>query len=234
MPKVTPKQNRKAIDSFEKQFRSEKSFPSLSVDHQDMMLPIMHTGYLMFIRSKFLFLGILKSFEDRNLFVTYSVIKSYWENVTAFGYYIIKIEKMIKEDRLQEAFGLARKIGLGGRGFVTEEMVIKKGRTIEDFTIPNIYTMMELVDKDFQKILGTKDSMFRELYDWQIAEGGHTTFIGLSMAGRWNKAGTELFPDPKRSWDRFEYNSLLNLTALASQVFFIYWAKFRKLGESNT
>lgn len=229
MPKITPKQNKKAIKGFEKQFRSEKSFPSLSVDHKDMMLPIKHTGYLMFIRSKFLFLGILKSFEDRNLFVTYSVIKSYWENVTAFGYYTIKIEKMIKEDRLSEAFNLAKKIGLGGRGFLTEEMVMKKGRSMEDFKIPNIYTMMELVDKDFQKILGIEDSMFRDLYDWQIAEGGHTTFIGLNISGKWSKEGNKLLPDTKRSWNRFEYNSLLNLTALASQVFFIYWAKFKKL-----
>jgi len=229
MPKITPKQNRKAVEDFEKRFRSEKRFPSLSVDHKDMMLPIMHTGYLMFIRSKFLFLGILKSFDDRNLFVSYSVIKSYWENVTAFGYYIIKIEKMIKEDRISEAFGLARKMGLGGRGFLTEEMVKKRGRTIEDFKIPNIYTMMELVDMDFQKLLKSKDSMFRELYDWQIAEGGHTTYIGLSIAGSWNREGTELRPDLKRSWNRFEYNSLLNLTALASQVFFIYWDKFKKL-----
>lgn len=231
MPKITPKQNKESVGEYAKRFVSETMFPPLSIDHQDMMLPIMHTGYLMFIRSKFLFLGILRSFEDRNLYVSYSVIKSYWENVTAFGYYFIKIEKMIKEDRLSEAFSLARKIGLGGRGFLTDEMVKKRGRKLEDYKIPNIYTMMELVDTDFQKKLGVKDSIFRELYDWQIAEGGHTTYIGLSIAGKWNKKGTELHPDINRSWNRFEYNSLLNLTVLASQVFFIYWDNFKKLDK---
>ena len=119
-------------------------------------------------------------------------------------------------------------MALGGRGFLTEKMVKKRGRTMEDFKTPNVYTMMDKVDKDWKKNLKKDISILRELYHAQVAEAGHTTFSGLWIAGKWlpNKS---LLPDLKRSWEKKENSLILNLTAMSSSIFFYYWDRFQKL-----
>ena len=233
MPQPHSNRNNKIkLLKFKSKYISEEKFPALPQEYENRLQVVMHTGYLLFIRNKFLFLGFIKSIEDKNLYVSYAILKSYWENVTAFGYYCIKEEELIQKGETKKAFELSRKMGLGGRGFLTEEMVNNKGRIMDDFKTPHIYTMMDFVDSDVKKIFDIS-SLFRELYDQQIAEGGHTTYVGLSIAGRWTKDKNALIPDINKSWDRFESASLLNLAALSSNIFFYYWDKFKKLEEIN-
>lgn len=226
--RITNKSNWQILRSYEVQFRKQKAFPALPKSYNNRIQPIMHVGYLMFIRSKFLYLALIKSMEEKNLYAAYSLLKSYWENVAAFGYYYIKISQLIKDNKVEDAFLLAKKMGLGGRGFVTEEMVKKKNQKIEDYTLCNILTMMDTVDKDFKRQLGKDMALFRDFYDREIAEGGHTTYVGLIIAGKWLRDGS-LLPDVKKSWRMLDYGSILNFIATSSIVFYYYWDKFLKL-----
>jgi len=196
--------------------------------YENRMQPILHTGYLMFIRGKFLFQGLIASLEEKNEYTFYAIIKSYWEHVAAFGYYYLRISALLNAGQEEEAFLLAAKMGLGGRGFPTEEMIRNKGQNTEDYKLPNIYTMMDAVDKDFEKHLKQKGSMMRELYDEQIAEGGHTTYTGLTIATKWAPDRLSQLPDLKKSWESKDKASLVNLAAMSSTIFFFYWEKFEQ------
>lgn len=220
------------LKSFEKRYLKRKQFPPFTRPYTSRMMPIMHTSYLMFIRNKFLFLGLLKSIEAKNLYVSYVVLKAYWENTATFGYYYLIISKLLSEDQEEEAFQIARKMGLGGRGFLTEEMARKKGHTLEEFTIPSISKMMNIVDGDWKKVLGHDSSLFKQAYDEYLAEGGHTTYTGLNVSTRWLPDKSQL-PDVKKSWDSREYFPLLNYLSLSTKVFFNYWEKLLKMASER-
>lgn len=228
--RISIKLLRKELDEFKKRYLKRKQFPSFPRPYISRMQPIMHTGYLMFIRNKFLFLGLLKSIEERNLYVSYSILKSYWENVASCGYYYLMISGFLKEGKEEEAFQVSMKMGLGGRGFLKKEMVQKWGDTLEDFTIPSISKMMNIVDGDWKKTLGPDSSLFKGMYDEHIAESGHTTYTGLIIAGKWLPNRSQL-PDVRKSWDRREHLPLLNLVSLSSIVFFYYWEKYLKMAS---
>jgi hypothetical protein len=183
----------------------------------------------MFIRSKFLFLGMVASLEEKNEYTFYSLAKSYWENVAALGFYYLKIERLLNEGNEETAFQLAAKMGLGGRGFPTPEMIANTGRNQEDYTLPNIYTMMDKVDEDFKKRAKIDGAVLRDLYDVQVAEGGHTTFTGLTIAAKWTNDRSAQIPDIRRKWDSRDKASLLNMTNLSTLIFFYYWGKFEEL-----
>jgi len=188
----------------------------------------MHTGYLIFIRSKFIYLGLIESLEKKNLYAAYSLLKSYWEDVAAFGYYHLTVSQLLKEGKKQKAFVISKKMALGGRGFLTEKMVKKVGHTMEDFKLPSIYTMMDKVDKDWKKKLKENTSTLRKLYHTLVAEEGHTTFLGLRIAGKRLPNKSEV-ADLKRSWTKEENSSILNLAAMSSSIFFHYWDRFQEL-----
>lgn len=219
------------LKKHKKSFLKQKQFPALTNPYYKRIQPIMFAGNLMFIRSKFLFLGLIKSIEDKNLFVTYSLLKSYWENVATFGYYYLTISTLLKDDKEEEAFVISRKMGLGGRGFLTKKMVEAKGQTLEDYKIPRISKMMELVDEDWRKTLGDDSSLFKEEYDKNIAEGGHTTYSGLVFAWKWLPGRKSVLPDVGKAWDTKEKSPILNLISLSSIVFFYYWRKFQELDK---
>lgn len=229
--RITNKMLQKQINEYEKRFLKQKQFPPFIRPYTDRIVPINHTGHFIFIRSKFLFLATIRSFDDKNLFASYALLKSYWENVAAFGYYYLRIKHLIDEKNIDDAFNLSMKMRLGGRGFVTEEMAKNKEHSLDDFTLPNIITMMEKVDKDWQKKLGKDINVLSKIYKEQIAEGGHTTFIGLDIAARWLPDRSQV-ADIKKSWDRKEYSSVLNLLVLSTKVFFYYWDKFNELPSS--
>src|SRR5918999_3782171 len=100
--KVTYKENWLTIQKYKKRFLKQKQFPALLNPYEDRMEPVLHTGYLIFIRGKFLFLGILKSIEDRNMYVFYSLLKSYWENVAALGYYYSRVSLLLQNRKVEE------------------------------------------------------------------------------------------------------------------------------------
>jgi hypothetical protein len=183
----------------------------------------------MFVRAKYLFSGIQNEFEKKNMYSLYPVLKAYWEHVAAFGYFYLKIKELIENSKEDEAFALAKKMGLGGRGFPTPKMIKEKGYEVDDYKLPHIYTMIDTVDKNFKEHFGENNSMMRELYDEQIAEGGHTTYIGLSIAAKWSKDGLYQLPDLKKSWESKDKASLINIFAMASLIFFYYWDKFEEL-----
>lgn len=226
--KIDKKSTENKLLFFEKKFLEQKQFPAFPSPYEDLMVPISFTGNLMFIRSKFLYLGFRNDIKNKNLYSAYTSLKAYWENVATFGYYFIKISNFIEKENKDEAFELSSKMGLGGRGFLNKEMVEKKGKKMEDFFIPSISNMIDLVDKDLGKKMGKKQLIMREPYDEQIAEGGHTTFIGLSICEIKNH-NKSILPDLNKSWDEEEYKSLINLMSLSSTIFFLYWNNFEEL-----
>lgn len=231
--KTTIKAYKEELSEYKKRYLKQKQFPPLPNPYKTQLQPIMHTGYLMFIRNKFLYLGLLSSLENRNMFACFSLLKAYWENVATFGYYYLTVSSLLNDNREEEAFIISRQMGLGGRGFLTEDMVKNKGRSLQDFTIPKISKMMRIVDEDWKKTLGDNSSLFKEFYDTYIAEAGHTTYSGLSISGKWlpNKA---LLPDLRKSWNREEHLPLLNYLSISTIVFFFYWEKFIKSASAFT
>lgn len=232
MKKISNKIQWELLNKYKNQYIKQHQFPSFPRPYKDRMIPIMHGGYLMFIRNKYLFLGLINNLEEKNLYAAYAVLKSYWENVATFGYYYLKNSEYLMDNNKEEAFKFSRKMALGGRGFLTKEMVEKEGHTMKDFIVPRISEMMKYVDNNWKKELNSDISLLKELYDQQIAEGGHTTFLGLDIANRWLSDGSQL-PDIKKSYDLEELSSLLNLSVLSTSVFFQYWNEFQKLNLNN-
>lgn len=226
--KISNKDNWLKLQECKTRYLKEKKFPTLPMPYESRMQPIMHTGYLMFIRSKFIYLAFLDTLEQKNLYAAYSLLKSYWEDLATFGFYYLKISRFLEVKDDQKAFELSRKMALGGRGFLTEDMVLRKGHEVKDFQIERIAEMIRTVDADLKRYLKTEDSILADMYHQQIAEGGHTTYIGLWISGGRKKDGSGI-ADVNRSWNRQENSSILNLGAMATILYFYYWEKFKGL-----
>jgi hypothetical protein len=231
--KFSDKDNWQKLQECKIRYLEQKKFPPLPMPYESRVQPIKHTGYLMFIRSKFIYLAFIESLEKKNLYAAYSLLKSYWEDLATFGFYYIKISRLLEANDEQKAFELSRKMALGGRGFLTEEMVLKKGREMKDFQIPRISEMIRTVDADLKRNLKTEDSILGDMYHQQVAEGGHTTYIGLWIAGKRKVDGSGI-ADINRSWNREENSSILNLGVMAAILFFHYWSKFDELKTPRT
>jgi len=229
---ITAKKNWEKFYALEKFYKKQQRFPPLPNPYVDKIQPILHTGYLMFIRNKFLFKGIKSSFKDKNLHASYSLLKAYWENSITFGYYVINITQYLGVGDKESAFKLSRKMALGGRGFVTEKMARDKGKTLKDFTLPRITKMMNAVDNEWKTKLKIDESITKDLYYSIIAEGGHTTYISLWISGRKLADGSGL-ADVKKSWSKKEESEILNLVIMASEIFQIYWNKFENIRKTN-
>jgi len=229
------KQNEKDLKLLENKFLSEKAFPPLKRrgigSVKDELIPFKHSMHLIFVRAKFLFLGLLTEIEKENAFAAYAILKSFWETVAIVGYFVLNAEELIAKKDYKELFILSRKLVMGGRKFPSEEMVEKKGLLREEITHPNLLTMMEKIDKEWDKLFkkqGLGKSSFREEYDNFIAEAGHPTYLGMQISGRWLADGS-LLPDIKRSWTSEEGKIIINYICLSGTIFFYYWVKFRKL-----
>ncbi len=231
--KFSDKDNWQKLQEYKTRYLKQQKFPPLPVPYESRIQPIMHTGYLMFIRSKFIYLAFIESLETKNLYAAYSLLKSYWEDLATFGYYHIKISRLLESKNEQKAFELSRKMALGGRGFITEEMVLKKGHEMKDFRIERVSEMIRTVDADLKRNLKTEDSILGDMYHQQVAEGGHTTFIGLWIASR-QKADGSGIADICRSWNRQENSNMLNLGAMAAILYFHYWGKFNEIKTPRT
>jgi hypothetical protein len=226
--RITIRRNWSSVKKYEKLFKKRRQFPVLPRDYEKRIQPILHVGYLMFIRGKFLYLGMVKSLEEKNMYVYYSILKSFWEHVAACGYYYTKVLKLLEREEEEEAFLLALKMGLGGRGFPTDDMIKERGQEINNYKLPHIYTMMDYVDDDFKKKLRENDAILRDLYVSQIAEGGHTTYTGLVIAAKWTKDRESQIPDVNKKWNSDDKSSLINLAAMSGLIFFSYWNKFEE------
>jgi len=225
--KVSDKHDWEELEKYKNHYLGQKDFPSLPRSYESITQPIKHTGYLIFIRSKFIYLAFIEALRKKNLYATHSLLKSYWEDVGAFGYYYLKISELLELGNRQEALELSRKMALGGRGFLTEEMVKKKGRTMEDFFTPRISEMMRVVDADLKRNLMMNESALGNIYHQEIAESGHTTYRGLWIAGRRKRKSA--VADVNKSWEKEENSNVLNLGVMAALIFFHYWRKFEKL-----
>ena len=231
--KFSDKDNWRNLQNYKSRYLKQRKFPPLPVPYESRIQPIKHTAYLMFIRSKFIYLAFVESLEKKNLYAAYSLLKSYWEDLATFGFYFLRISNLLEEGDEQKAFELSRKMALGGRGFLTEEMVLKKGHKMKDFQIPRISEMIRIVDADLKRNLKKDEFILGDLYHQQVAEGGHTTYIGLWIAGRRKVDGSGI-ADINRSWNREENSSILNLGAMATILFFYYWDKFQELKSPHT
>lgn len=91
--------------------------------------------------------------------------------------------------------------------------------------------MMEKVDADFNKrVAGNKNvSKFSKTYKEFIGEGGHPTFLGLSICGVTNKDGTVTPSLDKKCDDEKDLMAILSHTSIASIYFWHYWNEFQKV-----
>lgn len=229
-------EDRKLILDFKNKFLAQVQFPSLEKyskkKQKDKLPPFKHTIYLIFIRAKFLFLALTEQIKRKNAFSAYSLLKSYWETVAVLGYLIINAENFISEGKHNDLIKLSHKLAMGGKKYPTKEMLDKRKLPKEEYEQPNVLTMMQKIDKDwnkdFKKYGFTPVSSFYQEYNEFIAEAGHPAFLGTQISGRWLPDGS-LLPDVNRSWNENEEFRILNYTALASIIFFSYWDRFIKL-----
>ena len=234
--------NKTKVLEYSKRFSGIGPFSGLERNPEDVkpenaVIVFNNTAYLIFIRAKYLFVAILNSISspvaERNEFAALVLLKAYWETVAAFGYAVLTMEPLLSTKDYEGIFNLAKRLGLGGKKFPSTQMLDKKGLAQEDFLIPNVLTMMDKIDKDWNKIFkrsGIKPlSSFSEEYDNFIAEAGHPTYSGLQIAGKWSKDRRTLVPDISKCWEYKDEKMLFNYLALGSTIFFYYWDNFQKL-----
>ncbi len=229
------KENKKMIEEYKVRFLTQTNFPPFKKQSQDpdnKLAPFKHTAHLIFIRTKFLFLGLLNEMETKNAFAAFAILKTYWETVAMMGYFILSAQSLLQLGRVDDLNDLSRKLAMGGKKFPTKKMLEDKGLPLEDYILPNVLTMIDKIDKDWNKRFkegGLKPiSMFREEYDEFIAEAGHPTYMGLYTGGRWLADGS-LLPDLNKSWSSEDESGIDNYCSLASTIFFDYWNKFLNL-----
>jgi len=135
----------------------------------------------------------------------------------------------MKTKNYKKLLDLSIKNALGGRGFITDDLLEHSRASKEDLTQTNLITWMQKVDADFDKEVGKgkKFSEFEKVYNEFIAEGGHSTFLGLNICEEKKSNGSIRIDYKKTSQyndDKMTYNHL----ALADNYFYYYWDKYNK------
>lgn len=236
--KIRKKQKEKSLISTQEakeKFDSVKSFPPFTYDRSDSVHAVRayhHMMRLIFLRAKHLHQALLDSISKNNSYVTFILIKGYWETVAMMGYSYLTAKNFIQKKNYSELKTWVRKHALGGKHFVTEEMLQEKGLTREEMTQTNLITWMEKIDKDFNKKGLNKEYSFLNLYNEFIAEGGHPTFLGLSICEE-KKSGF-LVPNVNKISSHSDDDAMtLNHMSLANIYFFYYWEMFCKESEQQ-
>lgn len=209
-------------------YSSFEDFPYRENKNLHSLKAYQHLMCLIFVRAKNLHEALIRAIEENNAYVSFLLIKAYWENTAMLGYIYITSRNLISKKDYKSLSDLITKHALGGKGFVTEEMVKRVGTTKEALTQVNLITWMQKVDKDFDREIG-KGVSFSELekiYNEFIAEGGHSIFLGLDLCEE-KQADGSLRINPKKTAhfndDKMTYNHL----ALMDNYFFFYWNKYQ-------
>lgn len=119
-------ENIKLIEKYKIKFLTQSSFPPFKKTSQDpdnTLAPFKHTAHLIFIRTKFLFLGLLNEIESRNAFSAFAILKTYWETVAMMGYFILSAQSLLQQGKIDELNDLSHKLAMGGKKFPTKKNV---------------------------------------------------------------------------------------------------------------
>ena len=203
------------------------------VYHADMNLHSLkgyqHLMDLIFVRSKHLHKPLVDSIRNNNSYISFVLLKAFWENTAMLGYVFVTAKNLMKNKDYTGLLDLAIKNALGGRGFVTDDMLSRSGATREELTQTNLITWMKKVDDNFDRDVAKEKgfSHFEGLYNEFVAECGHSTFLGLSICEERQIDGSVSIDETKTSQhddDKMSFNHL----ALADNYFFHYWDKHEK------
>ncbi len=221
----------KEAAEYKEKFNSVDSFPAFPSTTDKNLRAVRtyhHLMRLIFLRAKHLYIGILDAVEDDNSYISFTLLKAYWETVAMLGYAYIVAKNYLKKGKFDELAEWTIKHSLGGRKYPSDEMLAEKGYKREDFTQTNLCTWMDTVDKHFSKeVAGEKNfSHLRELYDEFVAEAGHSTFLGLSICEERRKSGSLTPLVNKTSCFEDDLMTLNNLH-LVTTYFFYYWELFQ-------
>lgn len=229
--KVHKLKNKKEIHTFEAKFRKQFNVTPLKKEKNEDLDPLKNSIDQIYIRAKFLFFALTEQIDKKNAFAAYALLKSFWETTALLGYIVVNAEELVPKKEYKTLLQLLRKLIMGGRKFPSDEMVKKKEAKKEEYTQPNVLTMMDRVDK-YWNLKFKKESFtshFRSEYDEFIAEAGHPTYLGLQISGRWSKNKSFLTPDQNKSWNKIDEYQIENYLALAGYFLFYFYDRYLKL-----
>lgn len=224
--------NYKLAQKNDKRFQNVSSFPVFKPKTRNNKLDAVrayhHLMRLIFVRAKFIHKDLLQSITNRNSYIAFILLKSYWETVSMLGYSYITASNLIESNDYSELLKWTIKHAMGGKKYPSDEILAEKGRNREEYTQTNLLTQMEKVDKHFNKTIGEglNVSDLKSVYDEFIAEGGHPTFLGLSLCDELQSDGTMKI-DVNKTGYPYDYGMFLNHLVLADIYFFHYWDKFQ-------
>ena len=145
--KIHRNSNKKRIQEYLFRFKKPISVTTLKKTGNGDLDPLKHALDLIYIRGKFLFFALINEIQRKNAFAAYALLKSFWETTALLGYIVIEADVLIPKKDFHALLRVTRKLVMGGRKFPSDEMVKNKGAKKEEYTQPNLLTMMDRVDK---------------------------------------------------------------------------------------
>lgn len=220
----------KEAKKFLDKFNSIKSFPAFTFSGKKSLHAVKsyhHIMRLIFLRAKHLNKALMEAIEKNNSYVSFVLLKAYWENVAMLGYMYVVAENLLAKNDYPSLLDWVTKHALGGKNYPSDEMLQNKGLKREEFQQTNLLTWMEKMDKDFNRNVGKgkKISEFEKLYNEFIAEAGHSTFLGLSLCEEKQNDGS-IIPLVDKTYQYNDDAMTLNHFSLCNIYFFYYWDRF--------
>lgn len=222
------------IKKSQQKFLKQKSFPPLEYHYGKKKLHAVcvyhHVMRLIFVRAKFLHESLYQALLEPNAYSGYVLLKAYWETAGMLGFSHISGCKMIEKHQYDELNDWAVRNSLGGKSYPPDEVLAAKGLSREEFIQTNVITMMEKVDKDFNKRVAKNSNIseFARTYKEFIGEGGHPTFVGLSICEIRAEDGSVTPSLEKKCDEKNDLMVILSFTSLANLYFWHYWQEFQK------
>jgi len=221
----------KEVQLAKKKFEAFKSFPAFTPNTgNDKLHAVKAYHHLMreiFLRAKHLHNSLINEIKNENSYTSFVLLKAYWETVAMLGYSFVSARNYIKAENYDELLKWVARHALGGKKYPPDELLEAKGETRSEYQQTNLITWMQKVDKDFNRRIGKgkKFSEIEKLYDEFIAEGGHPTFIGLSICEE-RQSDRSIIPlvDKTHNYDDMAM-TVINLS-IANLYFFRYWNEF--------
>lgn len=217
----------------QKRFDEIKSFPAFTPNTGNNKLHAVHAYHhlmrLIFLRAKHLHASLVNAIEANNSYVSFVLLKAYWEIIAMLGYSFVSARNYMEQENYPELLNWVIRHALGGKKYPPSDWFEPKGETRDQFQQTNLLTWMQKVDKDFNQRIGKgkKFSKIEDLYDKFIAEGGHSTVLGLSICEE-RQADSSIIPLVNKTCDPDDQVMTLSNLALANLYFFRYWKEFKE------
>ncbi|HCH59838.1 MAG TPA: hypothetical protein DEV73_04485 [Candidatus Zambryskibacteria bacterium] len=227
------KNNLEKIKQSTDKFNDVKKFPAFCPntgnDNPHAINAYHHLMRLIFLRAKHLHASAVDAASKNDSYTSFVLLKAYWENVAMLGYCFVTANNLIDKDNYEELLNWVIRHALGGKKYPTDEHLIEICKSRDEFEQTNLLTMMQKVDKNFNKAIGKGVflSDFEKVYNEFIAECGHSTSLGLSLCEEKQPDGSRI-PKVDRTSQFDDNNMTINHICLANSYFFYYWGEFSR------